>query len=65
MTLPRFTVSRFTLNRRHALSAATALVAAPWVRAQSFPDRQITIVVPAPPGGTADISARALAVKVN
>jgi tripartite-type tricarboxylate transporter receptor subunit TctC len=53
-------LSRFTLNRRSALGAAGALVAAPWVRAQNFPDRQITIVVPAPPGGTADISARAL-----
>ncbi len=50
----------FNLHRRHVLTAGAALVAAPWVRAQSFPDRQVTIVVPAPPGGTADISARAL-----
>ena len=47
------------LSRRKALAAA-ALLAAPWARAQSFPDRQITIVVPAPPGGTADISSRAI-----
>jgi tripartite-type tricarboxylate transporter receptor subunit TctC len=54
------TLNQCMPNRRHAITAAAALVAAPWVRAQSFPDRQITIVVPAPPGGTADISARAL-----
>ncbi len=52
--------SRLVLTRRHAIAAAGAAVAAPWVRAQSFPERQITIVVPAPPGGTADIAARAL-----
>lgn len=48
-------------NRRHTLAAGAALLAAPWVRAQSFPERQLTIVVPAPPGGTADISSRAIA----
>ena len=47
------------LSRREALVTAT-LLAAPWVRAQSFPDRQLSLVVPAPPGGTADISARAI-----
>jgi tripartite-type tricarboxylate transporter receptor subunit TctC len=55
MSLPRV-----FLSRRSALVAAGAVVAAPWVRAQSFPDRQITIIVPAPAGGTADIAARAL-----
>jgi tripartite-type tricarboxylate transporter receptor subunit TctC len=51
------------LPRRRLLQAgglAAAALAAPWVRAQSFPERQLTIVVPAPPGGTADISSRAL-----
>ncbi len=56
----RHTDSTFTFTRRHALVGASAMVAAPWVRAQNFPDKPITIVVPAPPGGTADISARAL-----
>ncbi len=49
-----------SFNRRHALACAAAGLCAPWVRAQSFPDRALTIVVPAPPGGTADISSRAL-----
>jgi tripartite-type tricarboxylate transporter receptor subunit TctC len=52
--------SRSGFNRRQVIAAAGAAVVAPWVSAQSFPERQITIVVPAPPGGTADISARAL-----
>ncbi len=52
--------SHSAFNRRQLIAAAGAAVAAPWVSAQSFPERQITIVVPAPPGGTADIAARAL-----
>ena len=47
------------ISRRHAL-AASALLLAPCTRAQNFPERQLTIIVPAPPGGTADISARAI-----
>ena len=54
------TTHRFSPQRRTLIASGAALVAAPWVGAQSFPDRQLTIVVPAPPGGTADISARAL-----
>jgi tripartite-type tricarboxylate transporter receptor subunit TctC len=63
MPLPRLFLPRLLLTRRSALAAtgaAVATLAAPWVRAQSFPERQLTIIVPAPPGGTADISARAL-----
>jgi tripartite-type tricarboxylate transporter receptor subunit TctC len=45
---------------RRALIGSAAALALPGVRAQAFPDRTITIVVPAPAGGTADISARAL-----
>ena len=51
--------SRRRLLLTPVLSAA-AITTSPWVRAQTFPDRQITLVVPAPPGGTADIAARAL-----
>lgn len=40
--------------------AAGVVLASPWVRAQNFPERQINLIVPLPPGGTADIAARAL-----
>jgi tripartite-type tricarboxylate transporter receptor subunit TctC len=44
------------------LAAAAAPLAAPAVHAQgTFPSRQITIVVPFPPGGVADYAARPLA----
>lgn len=35
-------------------------LAMPAVSAQNFPQRPVTIVVPAPPGGTTDLAARAL-----
>jgi tripartite-type tricarboxylate transporter receptor subunit TctC len=56
MTNP--TVSRRTSLR--TLSAGAAALALPALRAQTFPERSLSIVVPAPPGGTADIAARAL-----
>lgn len=43
-----------------ALAAATALASAPGV-AQTFPDKPMKIVVGAPPGGSSDLVARALA----
>ena len=51
-------ISRRTSLR--TLSAGAAALALPSLRAQAFPERSLTIVVPAPPGGTADIAARAL-----
>ena len=47
------------LTRRQALIASAAALAAP-AFAQSFPSRQIRIVVPYPPGGSSDIIARAI-----
>src|SRR5580704_13316608 len=44
------------------LAVAAALALAPAIAsAQSYPDRQITIVVPAAPGGVTDLLGRALA----
>lgn len=41
-----------------------ALLAAP-VQAQNYPDRNITVIVPFPPGGASDIAARHIATKMQ
>ncbi len=53
-----------TSARRRALLLATpALIAAPWsvARAQAFPSKPITLIVPWPPGGSTDRHLRTLA----
>ena len=49
------------LTRRAALTAIAGLVAAPQARAQAFPSRNISIVVPYPAGGPVDAVARLIA----
>lgn len=49
------------LNRRHALLAAAALAAPASLRAQSWPSGPVRILVPWPPGGSADTLCRLLA----
>jgi tripartite-type tricarboxylate transporter receptor subunit TctC len=49
------------LSRRAAFSAIAGLIAAPSARAQSFPSRNISIVVPYPAGGPVDAVARLIA----
>ena len=44
---------------------ASALLAIGSLQAQTFPDRPITIVVPVPPGGLVDASARLLTEPLN
>jgi tripartite-type tricarboxylate transporter receptor subunit TctC len=53
------------MNRRH-LAALAAALAAPAAFAQgAFPNRPITIVVPATPGGAIDIVARLISAKLT
>jgi tripartite-type tricarboxylate transporter receptor subunit TctC len=55
------------MNRRHFLFGSSAAVAAlpRAALAQAWPARNITLVVPFPPGGTNDIFARAIADKLG
>jgi tripartite-type tricarboxylate transporter receptor subunit TctC len=45
--------------------AAALLVGIATAHAQSFPSRQITLVVPFPPGGSTDVAARIMAEKMR
>lgn len=54
------------MHRRQLLQAGLALAAtAPtWSRADTWPSKPITLVVPFPPGGSTDLIARALSTKM-
>jgi len=58
-----------SFGRRRSLIQAGAACAIPFgfVRAQSqsFPERPLTIIIPAPPGGTTDLAARAIADELS
>jgi tripartite-type tricarboxylate transporter receptor subunit TctC len=53
------------LTRRAALSALAGLAAMREARAESFPSRTVTIVVPYPAGGPVDVTARLIAQSVG
>ena len=48
-----------------AAGAATLPAASRIARAQAFPSRQITLVVPFPPGGSTDVAARIMAERMR
>ena len=47
-----------------AAALAASLAAAPIASAQDYPSRPITLLVPFPPGGSADVVIRPVAAKV-
>jgi tripartite-type tricarboxylate transporter receptor subunit TctC len=57
------------LPRRRFLRVAAGVVALPALlrsaRAQTYPSRQITLVVPFPPGGSTDVAARIIAERMK
>ncbi len=51
--------------RKLTLAAALTLAAITQAHAQGFPNRQVTIVVPFPPGGSTDVAARIMAERMR
>ena len=45
--------------------ALTAFAGIAFVQAQTYPSRQITLVVPFPPGGSTDVAARIMAERMR
>jgi tripartite-type tricarboxylate transporter receptor subunit TctC len=57
--------TRLTLTRRHLLTAVPAALLATAARADTFPSRPVKLIVPFPPGGPVDVTARAVAQKLS
>ena len=53
------------MQRRHFTAAVAATMAAPMVRAQSWPARPIKVLVGYPPGGFTDVTARLVCDKLG
>ena len=54
------------MKRRSILSASVLLASTPWIAAQTaWPTRPITMIVPFPPGGLADLVARPVAEAIS
>jgi tripartite-type tricarboxylate transporter receptor subunit TctC len=51
--------------RAGALLAAALVLASPAARAQSYPSRQITLIIPFAPGGSNDLVGRAISKKLS
>ncbi len=51
--------------RTGALLIAALVLAGPVARAQSYPSRQITLIIPFAPGGSNDLVGRAICKKLS
>lgn len=53
------------LSRRHALAAASLLLATGAAFAQAYPAKPIKVIVPFPAGGGTDLIAREVTTKIQ
>jgi len=63
--MPNLLKKPLTTTRRQALLILAAAGASPWVHAQAFPSRPLTLIVPFPAGGSTDVMNRSLAEKLQ
>src|ERR1051325_8384128 len=65
MALGEADAGRRLMIRAGALLAAALVLASPAARAQSYPSRQITLIIPFTPGGSNDLVGRAIGKKLS
>ena len=58
-------MNKLTTRLMAAALACASWIAVPTLHAQTYPDKSVKIVVPYPPGGGADILARAIGQKLG